>query len=266
MLLPVLAWLWLLFSFLSSLTSLVSASAPRQGQSFASASTSAAAAQEADASAADILEENEKISLIMDCTILSQSDREMKAFLMNSLNLMSKNTLDDLKAPMCRAAFDISCGDLSSSQMAQLLAHPDGLGILRTGQCLETFADFSEFTLATFAQFPDLKISAIRHWSTIKPEVLLSLINAVDFASLGRIDIFPERVGMEALSSPSWIEHPTIWQLFLIEGVKHLPMEHKQAFAQFLADETRIERLLAGQSSASTEKNWLTVRKFSVFE
>jgi hypothetical protein len=260
--------LGLAFLFLARLSS-ISVSASNHGQVSDSTSSIALAASEEEeevtssssASVSDILQEDEQITLIMDCSILSQSDREMRSFLMESLNLSSQNTLDDLKVPLCRAAFDIACGDLSRAQMAQMMAQPDGLEILNAGQCLESFSDFSDFNLATFAQFPELKIASIRHWTSIKPEILLALMNAVGFASLGRIDIFPERVGMEALLAQTWIEHPSIWQLFLIEGVKHLPAAHKQAFAQCLATERRIERLLAGQSSAYEEipRNWRTV-------
>ena len=221
--------------------------------SFCQASTSAAAS-----SSPDLLKEDEFLVINMGCSLLSRGDRNLKAFIMENLSLDSHETLDDLKQPDCRAAFDISCGDLDRERIAQLLSTAEGLAILRSGQCLESFADFADFDLSTFALFPDLKIRNIRHWESIKPEVLLSLINAADFSSLGRIETFPERVGLEALASSAWIEHPTIWQLFLIEGVKHLPLSHKQAVAAFLADE---RRLYQQQSTAGEPKHWRTVGK-----
>lgn len=215
----------------------------------------------------EILEEGENVSLNLDCSTLSQPDRDLKRFIMESLDVESQETLDDLKTPSCRAAFDMACEFLPREKMAQLLKNPEGLNILRAGHCLRSFSDFVDFDLSTFALFPDLKISEIQHWETIKPEVLLGLISSVDYASIGRIELFPERVGMNPLSHKAWIEHPTIWQLFLIEGVINLPPAHKQEFANFMADSRKLERLIQGPSTASSEpqvsprKNWITSGK-----
>ncbi len=249
---------------LLSLLSSVAASNQHRSrvQSYSTASAIAQKEEEKEASTVvDFLEEDEVQTFILSCSSLSESDPEIKGFLMENMNMASKQTLDDLKVPMCRAAFDLACGYLTRSQMTQLMAQPEGMEILKAGQCLEAFNDFSDFSLETFAKFPNLKISSIQQWSSIKPEVLLALINSAHFTSIGRMESFPSRVGMEALSSSLWIDHPQMWQLFLLEGVRYLSSTHKQAYVTFLASAQRIDRFLATPTEVVGAKTWDAIGK-----
>lgn len=202
---------------------------------------------------------DETVSISLNCEkSLGNVEDSLKSFVMKSLDFTAEETLADLERPACRAFFDRNAHQLSKEQVNELMSTERGKNILLSGEALEFFADFSDFTLEDFSKFPSLKVGKIRDLSSISAEILLELVKQRGFINAGRLDRIPEHFGERILESEVWKLDHEIWQLFTLEGIAQIhSVANVEKFSKFLADRSRFEKLfffIEGENVVSEEE------------
>lgn len=204
---------------------------------------------------------DETVTVSLNCEkSLGSSERALKSFVMKSLDFEAEETFLDLERPTCRALFDRNGAELTREQMTILMSTERGMRILREGEVLEFFRDFSLFTLEDFDKFPSLQVGKIRELASVPAAVLLSLIRSRGYGTVGKLELIHEKFGDRIFENEVWLLDPSIWQLFTIEGLVQLQnFDETVKFAKFLANQTRFERLLRSIEPEAFLSRWASL-------